>query len=197
MIMDEMLKITKNILSKIFSVIKSDINTVKTSVDDKDKYILAVALQGKEITSYRGNSVPIAARKIGNLLYKMDTNQYGYWNSKFVALSIGDILKTINTNEFIPIRRYWKVSSSLWTTATPFNILNGVVTDIYKGETVGGNTKWILIPYKDTETQTYTAGITANLRYYGSYDYDPNHYAAPWELWLPSDLGVKTVVVDW
>ena len=62
MIMDKMLKITKNILSKIFSVIKSDINTVKTSVDDKDKYILAVALQGKEITSNSGNSVPIAAR---------------------------------------------------------------------------------------------------------------------------------------
>ena len=60
--MDKMLKITKNILSKIFSVIKSDINTVKTSVDDKDKYILAVALQGKEITSNSGNSVPIAAR---------------------------------------------------------------------------------------------------------------------------------------
>lgn len=188
--MDEMLKITKDILSKIFSKIKTDIK-------EKDRYIIATALQGKAVISYNGTSVPTTARKAGAILYKMSTNQYGYWNKKFIPFTIDDIITSINTNELFPIRRYWKVSSSIWETVTPFNILDGVITDIYKGETVGGNTKWILIPYKDTETQTYTAGTTANLRYYGSYNYDPNLYNAPWELWLPENLGSRTVVVDW
>lgn len=188
--MDEMLKITKNILSKIFSIIKTDIK-------EKDRYIIAAALQGKEIISYNSASVPFAARKPGTLLYKMSTNQYGYWNTKFVPFTINDVVTAINSNELHAIRRFWKVSSSFWATATPFNILNGVVTDIYKGETVGGNTKWILIPYLDTETQTYSAGTSSKPLYYGTYNYDPNCYTAPWELWLPSNLGVKTVVVDW
>lgn len=188
--MDEMLKITKDILSKIFSKIKTDIK-------EKDRYIIAAALQGKVITEYSGGSVPTAARKIGNLLYRKDTKRYGYWNSKFVALTVDDVLTAVNTNEMSAVRGYWKVSSSLWASATPFNILNGVVTDIYKGETVGGNTKWILIPYLDTETQTYSAGTSSKPLYYGTYNYDPNRYAAPWELWLPSNLAVRTVVVDW
>lgn len=188
--MDEMLKITKDILSKIFSKIKTDIK-------EKDRYIIAAALQGKVITEYSGGSVPTAARKIGNLLYRKDTKRYGYWNSKFVALTVDDVLTAVNTNELSAVRGYWKVSSSIWATVTPFNIPNGVITDIYKGETVGDNTKWILIPYKDSETQTYTAGTTAKPRYYGSYNYYPDAYNAPWELWLPSNLGVKTVVVDW
>lgn len=188
--MDEMLKITKNILSRIFS-------NVKSSIKEKDRYIIATALQGKTITSYNSTSVPIAARKAGTLLYKMDTKQYGYWNKKFVPFTVDDIVTAVNSNELSPIRRYWKVSSSLWASATPFNIFNGVVIDIYKGETVGGNTKWILIPYKDTETQTYSAGTSSKPLYYGTYNYDPNRYAAPWELWLPSNLGSRTVVVDW
>lgn len=188
--MDEMLKITKNILSRIFS-------NVKSSIKEKDRYIIATALQGKTITSYNSTSVPITARKAGTLLYKMDTNQYGYWNKKFVPFTVDDIVTAVNSNELSPIRRYWKVSSSIWETVTPFNIPNGVITDIYKGETVGDNTKWILIPFKDSETQTYTAGTTAKPRYYGSYNYDPNLYNAPWELWLPSNLGSRTVVVDW
>lgn len=188
--MDEMLKITKNILSRIFS-------NVKSSIKEKDRYIIATALQGKTITSYNSTSVPIAARKAGTLLYKMDTKQYGCWNKKFVPFTVDDIVTAVNSNELSPIRRYWKVSSSLWASATPFNIFNGVVIDIYKGETVGGNTKWILIPYKDTETQTYSAGTSSKPLYYGTYNYDPNRYAAPWELWLPSNLGSRTVVVDW
>lgn len=188
--MDEMLKITKNILSRIFS-------NVKSSIKEKDRYIIATALQGKTITSYNSTSVPIAARKAGTLLYKMDTKQYGYWNKKFVPFTVDDIVTAVNSNELSPIRRYWKVSSSLWASATPFNIFNGVVIDIYIGETVGGNTKWILIPYKDTETQTYSAGTSSKPLYYGTYNYDPNRYAAPWELWLPSNLGSRTVVVDW
>lgn len=188
--MDEMLKITKNILLKIFS-------RIKTYIKERDRYIIAAALQGKDIISYKSASVPDSAKKPGTLLYDMNTNHYGYWNNKFVQITVDDIVTAVNTNELSPLRAYWKVSPSIWTTVTPFNILNGVVTDIYKGETVGGNTKWILIPYKDGETQTYNAGIASNLSYYGSYNYDPNHYAAPWELWLPSNVAVNTVIVDW
>lgn len=188
--MDEMLKITKNILSKIFSRIKTDIK-------ERDRYIIAAALQGKDIISYKSASVPNSAKKPGTLLYDMNTNHYGYWNNKFVQITIDDIVTAVNTNELSPLRAYWKVSPSFWATVTPFNILNGVVTDIYKGETIGGNTKWILIPYKDVETQTYTAGTTAKPFYYGTYNYDPDKYAAPWELWLPSNLAVNTVIVDW
>lgn len=187
--MDEMLKITKNILLKIFSRIKTDIK-------EKDRYIIAAALQGKVITEYSGSSVPTAAKKKGNLLYRKDTKKYGYWNNKFVQMTIDDIITAVNTNELSALRGCWKVSPLLWTQSTPFNILNGVVTDIYKGETVGGNTKWILIPYKNEETQTYTAGTTANPLYYGTYNYDHDKYAAPWELWLPSNLAVNTVVLD-
>ena len=188
--MDEMIKITKNILSKIFS-------RIKTYIKERDRYIIAAALQGKDIISYKSGSVPNAAKKPGTLLYDMNTNHYGYWNNKFVQITVDDIVTAVNTNELSPLRGYWKVSPSLWTTVTPFNILNGVVTDIYKGETVGGNTKWILIPYKDAETQTYTAGTTAKPFYYGTYNYDPDKYAAPWELWLPSNVDINTVIVDW
>lgn len=187
--MDEMLKITKNILSKIFSRIKTDIK-------ERDRCIIAAALQGKDIISYKSASVPNSAKKLGTLLYNMNTNHYGYWNNKFVQITIDDIVTAVNTNELSPLRSYWKVSPSFWTTVTPFNIFNGVVTDIYKGETVGGNTKWILIPYKDVETQTYTAGTTDKPLYYGTYNYDPDKYAAPWELWLPSNVAVNTVIVD-
>lgn len=190
MIMDEMLKITKNILSKIFS-------KIKTSIKERDRYIIAAALQGKDIISYRSASVPTAAKEQGTLLYDMNTNRYGYWNNKFVQITIDDIVSAVNTNELSPLRAYWKVSPSLWATSTPFKILDGIITDIYKGETVGDNTKWILIPYKDTETQTYTAGIASNLSYYGSYNYNPECYAAPWELWLPSNLAKGSVTIDW
>lgn len=91
-----------------------------------------------------------------------------------------------------------EIPSSSWKTSTPFNILDGVVTNIYIGETVGNYTKWILIPYADTENQKYTAYKKGNANYiYSNYAFDPSQPLLPWEFWLPSNLAVNTVEVDW
>lgn len=93
---------------------------------------------------------------------------------------------------------FTEIASSKWSTSTPFSILDGVVTNIYKGETVGNYTKWILIPYVDGETQTYTAYKKGNSKYiYSKYNFDPNQPLLPWEFWLPSNLTAGTVEVDW
>lgn len=90
-----------------------------------------------------------------------------------------------------------EIPSSSWKTSTPFNVLDGVVTNIYKGETVGNYTKWILIPYANTENQKYTAYKKGNANYiYSNYAFDPNQPLLPWEFWLPSNLAVNTVEVD-
>lgn len=91
-----------------------------------------------------------------------------------------------------------EIASSSWKTSTPFNILDDVVTNIYKGETVGNYTKWILIPHADSEIQKYTAYKKGNANYiYSNYAFDPNQPLLPWEFWLPSNLAVNTVEVDW
>lgn len=93
---------------------------------------------------------------------------------------------------------FTEIPLSSWKTSTPFNILDGVVTNIYKGETVGNYTKWILIPYADSENQKYTAYKKGNAKYiYSQYDFDPNQPLLPWEFWLPSNLTSGTVEVDW
>ena len=93
---------------------------------------------------------------------------------------------------------FTEIPSSSWKTSTPFNILDGLVTNIYKGETVGNYTKWILIPYADSENQKYTAYKKGNAKYiYSQYDFDPNQPLLPWEFWLPSNLTSGTVEVDW
>lgn len=91
-----------------------------------------------------------------------------------------------------------EIPSSSWKTSTPFNVLDGVVTNIYKGETVGNYTKWILIPYVDGESKKYTAYKKGNANYiYSKYDFDPSQPLLPWEFWLPSNLAVNTVEVNY
>ena len=93
---------------------------------------------------------------------------------------------------------FTEIASSKWSTDTPFIINNTTITNIYKGETVGKFTKWILFVYEDSEDQTYTATKTTNSNFlYGKYNYQMNVQVQPWELWLPSNLTTGSVTVDW
>lgn len=124
-------------------------------------------------------------------------------NNKGIALYNGSATEVFATNGKTfdmntKADAFTEIPSSSWKTSTPFNILDGVVTNIYKGETVGNYTKWILIPYADSENQKYTAYKKGNAKYiYSQYDFDLNQPLLPWEFWLPSNLAVNTVEVDW
>lgn len=124
-------------------------------------------------------------------------------NSKYYILKDGTLAEaTLSDMETLIssgyCNQYLKVDSDLWTTLTPFKILDDVVTAIYKGESANGYTKWLLFVYEDSETQTYSTYKAGNAKYiYGKYQYDPDTYNGPWELWLPSDLSSGAVEVDW
>lgn len=199
--MDEILKITKDTISSIFSTIKKNVENIAASkADAKDKYIRTAALMGnKHITAYSG-TVPASAKIFGTILYNTSTEKYEYWNGS-AAIEITDLMflnSVMKNAETAPFRPIWKVDKSRWATVTPFSVLDGTVTAIYKGETVNGYTKWILFVYEDGETQTYTAYKKGSPKYiYGKYAFDPEQPLHPWELWLPSSLTTQSVEVDW
>ncbi len=199
--MDELLKITKETLGNIFSTIKKNVEQIAASkADAKDVYIMTAALlANKEIISYDG-TVPASAKIFGNILYNTSTGKFHYWNGR--AATVIPLISLLNSAvgniETAPIRPIWKIDKARWSTVTPFNVLDGTVTAIYKGATVNGYTKWILFVYEDSETQTYTAWKTGSPKYiYGKHAFDPDQPLLPWELWLPSDLATGSVSVDW
>lgn len=194
--MDDLLKITKDTLSSIFSTIKKNVKEIAQSeADKKDNAIIAAALNGKYIIRHSGTP-PTEAKKNGALSYNTATGKFYYYlGGTFTEIKLSHILNLISTS---PVRTNQLIPTSIWATATPFNILDGVVTSIYKGEAVGDYTKWILIPFEDSEDQTYRAYKKGNSKYvYGTYIMAAGNYNGPWELWLPSNLAAKSVEVDW
>lgn len=92
----------------------------------------------------------------------------------------------------------YTIYENKWKTDTPFVINNKVITGIYKAECTSGYIKWILIPLVDTEDQTFTAYSIDDKTYiYGEYISRTGKYNAPWELWLPYNLKLGTVTIDW
>lgn len=200
--MDELLKITKETLGNIFSTIKKNVEQIAASkADAKDVYIMTAALlANKEITVYSGTTVPSSAKIFGNILYNTTSKRFYYWNGRGAVFTpLSTLLDSVIKNEeTLPFKPFWLVNKAYWSTVTPFNVLDGTVTAIYKGATVNGYTKWILFVYEDSETQTYTAWKTGSPKYiYGKHAFDPDQPLLPWELWLPSDLATGSVSVDW
>lgn len=197
--MDDILRITQDTLSNIFKVIKGSINsaitTAKDHADSKDNAIIAAALNGKHVISYSG-TLPAEAKVNGALSHDTTTNKFYYYlDRRLTQITLNHLLLF---NKQSPVWANQLIPTNLWSTATPFKVLDGTVTAICKGETANGFIKWTLFMLEDSETQTYTAVKTSNTNYkYGEYSYDPDRYNAPWELWLPSSLTAGSVTVHW
>lgn len=93
------------------------------------------------------------------------------------------------------------IDKKYWSTLTPIVDGNSQISAIYKGETVGDFTKWIIMLNTgsdcETEDQNYTAYKKGNTRYvYGTHSYYYEMYNKPWELWLPSDATAGSVIID-
>ena len=93
------------------------------------------------------------------------------------------------------------INKSYWSTLTPIVDGNSQISAIYKGETVGDFTKWIIMLNTgsgcETEDQLYTAYKKDNTKYqYGSYQYLYQNFNKPWELWLPSDAASGSVIIN-
>lgn len=189
--MSDILKITKETIATILSLIKKEIT-------DKDKYIIASALQGKDIISYSG-TIASSNKKVGNIFYNTSNKKYYYYNGSSLAeITVDLLLDAANNNKKFPTRQWWEVASTIWQTSTPFYDIEGMVSAIYKGETVGDYTKWLLIMRQDSDDQTYSAYKTGTSSYiYGTKAVSSAGYNSPWEIWLPSSLEAKSVSIDW
>lgn len=189
--MSDILKITKDTITTILALIKKEIS-------NKDKYIIASAMQGKSVISYSG-TITSSDKKTGNIFYNTSTKKYYYYNGSSLSEITADLLlDAANNNKKFPTRQWWEVASTVWQTSTPFYDVEGMVSAIYKGETAGDYTKWILIMKQDSDDQTYSAFKTGTSSYvYGKTTISASGYAAPWEIWLPSSLAAKSVSIDW
>lgn len=187
--------VQKNILE--LNKTKTFVDSIKTSnssIKLTNSYNLYIA---NNIIDENGITLQTKINGIGNTEFKdvlsltrTGIKLFGGSANKVFATdgSVLDLSKMVTT----------EIPSSSWKTSTPFNILDDVVTNIYKGETVGNYTKWILIPYADTENKKYTAYKKGNADYiYSNYAFNPSQPLLPWEFWLPSNLAVNTVEVDW
>lgn len=212
--MDEILKITKETLSSMFSRIKTGIeNTAKNYADSKDDAIIAAALIGKKVETVKLlniNYLKNIRKDKGTFLAVYigfnSTLPMGYYYSysgesapiQINADNLAEILLNFESyNASYPLN----INKEEWSTLTPIVDGNDQISAIYKGETVGDFTKWIIMLNTgsgcETEDQDYTAYKKGNTRYvYGAYSYKYKLYNKPWELWLPSDAAAGSVIID-
>lgn len=212
--MDDILKITKETLSSMFSRIKAGIETTaKNYADSKDDAIIAAALIGKNVETIRLKNINhlINLRKDKGTFFAVhidfsSTDPYGYFYSyssesapiRINADNLAKILLNFETyNASYPLG----INKEEWSTLTPIVDDNKQISAIYKGETVGGFTKWIIMLNTgsgcETENQLYTAYKKGNTKYqYGSYQYLYQNFNKPWELWLPSSAASGSVIIN-
>lgn len=212
--MDDILKITKDALSSMFSRIKAGIETTaKNYADSKDDAIIAAALIGKKIETVKLPNIKYLnnLRKDKGTFLAVhigfnSTDPYGYFYS-YSSESAPILINADNLAEILLNFETYNASYPLginkeeWSTLTPIVDGNIQISTIYKGETVGGFTKWIIMLNTgsgcETEDQGYTAYQKDNTKYvYGKYSYIYQGYNKPWELWLPSDAAVGSVIID-
>lgn len=212
--MDDILKITKDALSSMFSRIKAGIETTaKNYADSKDDAIIAAALIGKKI-----ETVKLLNIKYLNNLRKdkgtflavhigfSSTDPYGYFysysnESAPIQINADNLAEILLNFESYNASYPFGINKDEWSTLTPIIDENKQISAIYKGETVGDFTKWIIMLNTgsdcETEDQNYTAYKKGNTRYvYGTHSYYYEMYNKPWELWLPSDAAAGSVIID-
>ncbi len=213
--MDDILKITKETLSSMFSRIKAGIETTaKNYADSKDDAIIAAALIGKNVETIRLKNIKYLnniRKDKGTFLaihIGLDNSSipYGYFYSysnesapiQITADNLAEILVNFESyNASYPLA----INNNEWSTLTPIVDGNKQISAIYKGETVGDFTKWIIMLNTgsdcELEDQLYTAYKKGNTKYqYGSYNYLYQNFNKPWELWLPSSAASGSVIVD-
>ncbi len=212
--MDEILKITKETLSSMFSRIKTGIeNTAKNYADSKDDAIIAAALIGKKVETIkllnfkyleniRKDKGTFLAVHIGfNSTIPMGY-YYSYSNeSAPIQINADNLAEILLNFESYNASYPFGINKDEWSTLTPIIDENKQISAIYKGETVGDFTKWIIMLNTgsdcETEDQNYTAYKKGNTRYvYGTHSYYYEMYNKPWELWLPSDAAAGSVIID-
>lgn len=192
--MDVIIKLTQSVLQKIFK-------KIRTELSNRDKYIMAAALQGKTVkTVSKGAALP-SQKKAGDIVYNQNDNTYRYWSgSSWTELTLSYLLQSANSVTYLELFRSWeKIASSNHDSMTPFVDNERMILGIWKGESCGSYTKWLIEMNTEDEQQTYSAGRTVKDKYYGTHTVpaDGESYNAPWELWLPSDLAAKSVVIHY
>lgn len=200
--MTEILGLTKALLSRIMSVVKTDINA-------KDALIINAAMNGCGRTLIKENTALGTGKKYvyGDVVKRTQTyisttggqttvDRYYYYNGSSLVQLTPSVVKSVveaGTLFAFPLT----IPSAYWSTATPFKDNCGYLKGVAKGETVHGHTRWLLQMEEDGEDQRFTAGNGKVADYYGSHQFVYGKPIGIWELWLPSTLAANSVVIDY
>lgn len=187
-----MLSITSEALTKIFKKIKDEV-ALKSDLAAKDYYIITAALKGLKMTNISNNNQATAKYLYGTILHYSSVKRYYYSNGSNNVVITTSNLRTLLGTVLAP---HVIIPSPYWN-ETPFVNTCGQISAIAKGETVNNTTKWILFISPDSENQTYVASSSSKYGYYGSHTYTYGFYSQPWEIWLPSSVGMKSVKIEY
>lgn len=186
-----MFSMTSEALTKIFKKIKDEV-ALKSDVTEKDYYIITAALKGLKMTNI-SDSQTTAKYNYGTILHNSSAKKYYYSNGSGTIEITTSKLRTLLGTVLAP---HVIIPSPFWG-ETPFVNTCGQISAIAKGETVNNTTKWILFISSDSEDQTYVASSSSKYGYYGSHTYKYGFYSQPWEIWLPSSVGMKSVKIEY
>lgn len=181
-----MFRMTSDALTKIFKKIKDEMGV-------KDYYIITAALKGLKMTNISKRTQTTTKYNYGTILHYALTKTYYYSNGSSNVEITTSNLRTLLGSVLAP---HVVIPSSYWN-ETPFVNTCGQISAIAKGETVNSMTKWILFMKSDTEDQTYAASSSSKYGYYGSHTIKYGYYASPWEIWLPSSVGMRSVKIEY
>ena len=187
-----MFSMTSEALTKIFKKIKDEV-ALKSDVTEKDYYIITAALKGLKMVSISRQSQTTTKYNHGTILHYNAAKRYYYSNGSSNAEITTDNLRTLLGSVLAP---HVVIPSSYWN-ETPFMNTCGQISAIAKGETVNNTTKWILFLSHETEDQTYVASSSSKYGYYGSHTFKYGFYSQPWEIWLPSNVAMRSVKIEY
>lgn len=167
---------------------------LKDKFDDKDKYIVAAALQGRQIDG-TVTEVSTEAGKAGDIIYNSTEEKYYYSTGKaWREITVDNLVQfTNNSNKLLSTP--YTVPKNYWATSSPFIDNVGNLNGVYKGESVGGYTKWYLVlsyiggtKYQAIDKAT---GVSLDTYIEGDTKYD-----TPWELWLPENTSIGQIIIN-
>lgn len=186
-----MFSITSEALTKIFKKIKDEV-ALESDLAAKDYYIITAALKGLKMANI-SKAQTTAKFLYGTILHYSPGKKYYYSNGSDNVEITTNNLRALLGSVLAP---HVIIPSTYWN-ETPFVNTCGQISAIAKGETVNNTTKWILFISPDSEDQTYVASSSSKYGYYGSHTYKYGFYSQPWEIWLPSSVGMKSVKIEY
>ena len=178
--MGSVLKITKDVLGKIMSVIKDEIKS-------RDNKIIATALA--HLTIYTEDT-----KQAGEYYYNSTEKCYYYYNGySSVKMTIDNITPGRLASNF---KQPQVIPNITYNLITPFSNAGTYFQTVTKDFTVGDYTKWILIPKSTLAAGTYKIGTSSSATYYGTFTKASSGFNQPWEVYLPATFTTRSVVVS-